>query len=757
MKWILSLVLLISLNCFSQDSKPLKWISIAGNFYQVNDLFPPISGYTRIFRRDEFTSFAVDSALYVPRYNGTPSGVRVNENSAIDGLIAMDTTNSRLYIYSGGAWIRLASYAEAAGTGTVTSVGLSMPSAFTVGGSPVTTSGTLAVTGAGTTSQYIRGDGSLATYTGGGWGLSGNSITAGTDFLGTTNNAAMRFKTNNVEVAKLDSLGARLFLYGGLNPLVSLKQNTTSQEWQLRVGVNTGSSNSGFNIYDATTSKIRMHFNNIGNVAIGNVSTIPSISQLYVYGGASGANIDSRPDSTVNDETNIEAEHSDYDGVNRTGYGLAMRVWGNVGVGTTAMGYLKKNMSLLDFTNGTNLIRTLTNNSLRFGTNNIERMVLDSNGRVGIYKLAPEAFLHVGSSGSTTPAIIDAHEDVTGEILNVQQSAFKKFSLHSNGSMELNDVSTPSTPASGYGRVYVRADSLRFKNDVGTEFTMGTGGSSGITSLSAIGSSPNANGASISGVTLTLQPASASFGGLVTVGTQTFSGNKTLEGNLIFTPTGTDNRSIDFGTGYGVPALKLYSTTYGWGLAPSNMQFFMDASAKFTIQSTGAFDATGAAEDFKVDGANDYIRNSLNTAIGSGLVPTAKLHIAGGSATANTAPLKFTSGTNLTTAEAGAMEYNGTNLFFSPSTTRYTVDLSLTGSATLDFASTAAGAVSDLTITVTGAADGDVVTLGVPNGSVTATATYSAWVSAANTVTVRFSPKATEDPASGTFKVRVIK
>ena len=49
-------------------------------------------------------------------------------------------------------------------TGTVTSVGLSMPSAFTVTNSPVTTSGTLTVTGAGTTAQYIRGDGTLATY-----------------------------------------------------------------------------------------------------------------------------------------------------------------------------------------------------------------------------------------------------------------------------------------------------------------------------------------------------------------------------------------------------------------------------------------------------------------------------------------------------------------------------------------------------------------------------------------------------------------
>jgi hypothetical protein len=49
-------------------------------------------------------------------------------------------------------------------SGTVTSVDLSMPSAFTVTGNPVTTSGTLTVTGAGLVSQYIRGDGTLANF-----------------------------------------------------------------------------------------------------------------------------------------------------------------------------------------------------------------------------------------------------------------------------------------------------------------------------------------------------------------------------------------------------------------------------------------------------------------------------------------------------------------------------------------------------------------------------------------------------------------
>jgi hypothetical protein len=50
------------------------------------------------------------------------------------------------------------------GSGTVTSVDLTMPSAFSVSGNPITTAGTLAVTGAGLVSQYIRGDGTLANF-----------------------------------------------------------------------------------------------------------------------------------------------------------------------------------------------------------------------------------------------------------------------------------------------------------------------------------------------------------------------------------------------------------------------------------------------------------------------------------------------------------------------------------------------------------------------------------------------------------------
>ena len=74
----------------------------------------------------------------------------------------------------------------------VTSVGLSMPSAFTVTNSPVTTSGNISVVGAGSVSQYIRGDGSLADFPqgGGGGGASVNYYLNGSVSQGTIGGVA---------------------------------------------------------------------------------------------------------------------------------------------------------------------------------------------------------------------------------------------------------------------------------------------------------------------------------------------------------------------------------------------------------------------------------------------------------------------------------------------------------------------------------------------------------------------------------------
>jgi hypothetical protein len=77
--------------------------------------------------------------------------------------------------------------------GTVTSVDLTMPTAFSVSGNPVTSSGTLAVAAAGLSSQYIRGDGQLANFpTSSGGGSSVNFYLNGSVAQGTLGGLAFK-------------------------------------------------------------------------------------------------------------------------------------------------------------------------------------------------------------------------------------------------------------------------------------------------------------------------------------------------------------------------------------------------------------------------------------------------------------------------------------------------------------------------------------------------------------------------------------
>jgi hypothetical protein len=85
-------------------------------------------------------------------------------------------------------------------------------------------------------------------------------------------------------------------------------------------------------------------------------------------------------------------------------------------------------------------------------------------------------------------------------------------------------------------------------------------------------------------------------------------------------------------------------------------------------------------------------RNSSGTAIsvvnpsgnlGLGVInPAAYLHLKSGTAIAGSAPLKLTSGINLTTPEDGAVEYNGTHFYATIGATRYQLDQQNAGGTT---------------------------------------------------------------------------
>jgi hypothetical protein len=100
-----------------------------------------------------------DSRFHNPVTIGTSNGLSLSTQV----LSLSSATTSAAGAMSAADKTKLDGIAAGAQIGTVTSVGVSMPAAFTVSNSPVTTSGTIAITATGTTLQYMRGDGTVAT------------------------------------------------------------------------------------------------------------------------------------------------------------------------------------------------------------------------------------------------------------------------------------------------------------------------------------------------------------------------------------------------------------------------------------------------------------------------------------------------------------------------------------------------------------------------------------------------------------------
>ena len=106
----------------------------------------------------------------------------------------------------------------------------------------------------------------------------------------------------------------------------------------------------------------------------------------------------------------------------------------------------------------------------------------------------------------------------------------------------------------------------------------------------------------------------------------------------------------------------------------NNFGFYADNTAAVTAGKAayGFFSnvntATGGGTTYgfyAAGTANNYFGGNVGIGTTS---PTAKLHLSAGTAAANGAPLKLTTGTNLTTAEAGAVEYNGSTFFATANT-----------------------------------------------------------------------------------------
>ena len=236
-------------------------------------------------------------------------------------------------------------------------------------------------------------------------------------------------------------------------------------------------------------------------------------------------------------------------------------------------------------------------------------------------------------------------------------------------------------------------------------------------------------------------------GGLFHTGTNSWfpfpaDGNFYLGGPIVVRQSngGTNFIKLDAGTSTST------SQYIGWFVGGFlTLSLYYEADAKLQIGAdTATNGATAIAQTFKGPDATGTTSTggSLTLAGGTGTS-------AGGAVIISTAA---------TTTQTERARFSSAGVTIGASGTAIASVISNT--ATLDFPSTSSHDASALTITVTGAAVGDVVAIGIPNGSVGTTGVFFGWVSAADTVTIRYCNThngGAVDPASGTFRATVIK
>lgn len=168
---------------------------------------------------------------------------------------------------------------------------------------------------------------------------------------------------------------------------------------------------------------------------------------------------------------------------------------------------------------------------------------------------------------------------------------------------------------------------------------------------------------------------------IVATGNATVSGSFGV-GTTAFTDpiSGTAKAKIDAGT---TEMTFTDNGGQGW-LAVTNGS--MTGFVGHTNTADGFVVGTFSNTDFVIRSNNTNRVTIKNTTGNVGFhtsSATAKVHIAAGTTASSTAPLKFTSGTNMSTPEAGAVEWNGTQLFLTSSAAARHIVAQVSGSTAL--------------------------------------------------------------------------
>ncbi len=259
-----------------------------------------------------------------------------------------------------------------------------------------------------------------------------------------------------------------------------------------------------------------------------------------------------------------------------------------------------------------------------------------TNHRLGINNAAPAAELHVATALTSAPRGILSDQYSTDSSGNRFTLRKARGTFGSPTVITTADILSNFTSAGYDGSAFIDAAKIIITS-TGTIST-------GVVPTTMKFQTMTAAGLLTTGITIDATQQTTFAGHIVVEGVTSTGATGTAKLVFATTPTFTTNITAPLvigGTGT-TSTLTFRTTSSGSGTT----------GADFIWQSGN-------------NGATELMRLLNAGRLGIGVTaPTALIHLAAGTASASTAPLKFTSGTNLTTAEAGAMEYNGTNLFF---------------------------------------------------------------------------------------------
>jgi len=164
----------------------------------------------------------------------------------------------------------------------------------------------------------------------------------------------------------------------GNAPTFKIKENLNNS-WISLGTTGSGSTNQYFKNQAGRTLAVLENPQSSGEFprfGIGEITAIPVESQLFVYGGVNGGNIDARGSSTT-DEANIDLENADWATAPKS---LGFSYFG-IGRPGTVLGYARTNMAQIRFQENTSALITSSNTTpIRFGINQTEIANIGVNG-----------------------------------------------------------------------------------------------------------------------------------------------------------------------------------------------------------------------------------------------------------------------------------------------------------------------------------------------------------------------------------------